>query len=439
MPIKFEGRKPVVDIIMPTHDNHMFVAQAIRSILKFTNLPYRLFVVNNHERELKIEVVDLFGKQIDDLFKEHGYDCYFLKKLEMGENKGWMGGINAGIKHIMKNEGGLSKYVLFINDDIQIIDQQYSWLSNMVNVMEYYPEVGAVGPISNAVMHRQSINWNEHKPYHEESVLSGFCFLTRREVIEKIGVLDETLFGGDDVDYSIRIREAGYKLVCCRRSFVFHYYAQTGRRLHADWDTRPWAEKIDREIIRKHGLRKLLETKDPIKSEWDIYSTYDFEKTYVQKLVPDNGAKVIDMGCGNSKVHDSAIGVDIIPNGEYGIGGGMRFAPNRHTDVIADISKPMPMFEDDEADYIVGKHVLEHIIDYMSTLKEWHRILKRGGRLVIVLPDYTRGEAITCDPTHVHVFDKDSLSTALDATGYKILSHEGMDGIWSTVTVAEKI
>ena len=46
----------------------------------------------------------------------------------------------------------------------------------------------------------------------------------------------DSLFGGDDIDYSIRIKDAGYRLVVNRGSFVFHFYGTTGKRLHKDWD-----------------------------------------------------------------------------------------------------------------------------------------------------------------------------------------------------------
>jgi GT2 family glycosyltransferase len=439
MPLKFNGDRPIVDIIMPTHENHAVLAQAVKSVMKFTNIPFRLLVVNNSEQPIQIEIVDLFGKQVANLFEQGGYDNPFMDKLEMGQNTGWMGGINAGINYFQGEEGGLSKYVLFLNDDIQIIDQHYSWLANMINVMEYYPEVGAVGPISNAVMFRQHITYGMHRTYHEESVLSGFCFLTRRDVIEKIGILDERLFGGDDVDYSIRIKDAGWKLAVCRRSFVYHWHAVTGRRLHPDWDTREWSEKISREIIRKHGFRKWFETMEPPGEQlWEDMNNIDAESQCIRTIIPDNGKIVLDMGCGNNKIWPSATGVDLLANGQRGIGG-MRFTVNKMTDVVADISEPMPMFESDFADYILGKHILEHITDHISTLREWNRILKPGGKLVLAVPNEDLGEAMSVDPTHVHVFDKKSLDTVLSLTGYKMMDAMSVDGGFSIVAVAEKV
>ncbi len=57
-------------------------------------------------------------------------------------------------------------------------------------------------------------------------------------------------------------------------------------------------------------------------------------------------------------------------------------------DVVADISGPMP-FEDGVAEGIIAEHVLEHIHLHLQegALKEWWRILKPGGQLVICVPN----------------------------------------------------
>lgn len=57
-------------------------------------------------------------------------------------------------------------------------------------------------------------------------------------------------------------------------------------------------------------------------------------------------------------------------------------------DIVADI-RNMPMFEDGSAELIVVHHGLEHlkITDAAIALKEWHRILKPEGSLLIFVPD----------------------------------------------------
>jgi SAM-dependent methyltransferase len=40
----------------------------------------------------------------------------------------------------------------------------------------------------------------------------------------------------------------------------------------------------------------------------------------------------------------------------------------------------------EELDYVYSSHTLEHITDYKATIKEWFRVIKEGGCLVITVP-----------------------------------------------------
>ena len=52
----------------------------------------------------------------------------------------------------------------------------------------------------------------------------GFCMLIKREVLFKVGVLDEMFGPGgyEDYDYCMRIRQAGYNIVVAEDTFIFH-------------------------------------------------------------------------------------------------------------------------------------------------------------------------------------------------------------------------
>ena len=58
----------------------------------------------------------------------------------------------------------------------------------------------------------------------EMNQCQGFCMLIKREVIERIGYLDERfgIGGFDDTDYSMRAYRAGYKSVSVYSSYVYH-------------------------------------------------------------------------------------------------------------------------------------------------------------------------------------------------------------------------
>ena len=60
--------------------------------------------------------------------------------------------------------------------------------------------------------------------------------------------------------------------------------------------------------------------------------------------------------------------------------------------IKADVSD-LSMIEDGSVEEIYASQILEHFphVKTLDVLKEWHRVLKAGGKLVIGVPDFDRG------------------------------------------------
>lgn len=389
--------RPTVDFIVPTWNNPAILKNFLVSLTRNTMEPFRVIVVNNGTTEVYTDIPN------DPR----------VKVLQMDSNKGWMGGVNAGIKWCLANDP--APFLCWINDDVQILDHDYGWLTKMLKAFEK-PGVGAVGPTSNAVMGYQTTSIIGLPPYIESTMLSGLCFLVRREVVENIGFLDESLPGGDDVDYSMRVRQAGYRLAICRRTFIMHHYAVTGRRVHGEyWDSREHSEKINAALIHKHGFINWWTTHNHMFTEPSENFIDHEERLALEELAdPLKSGKVLDLGCGGKKIHPNAIGVDIRPSGELGVGYNSVIPSSG--EIAADVSD-LSCIEDKSIDGILAKHLLEHILDVPRAIKEWGRVLKDNGRLVIIVPDWRYCEAISCDPSHVHAFTPDSLGSIVSACG----------------------
>jgi SAM-dependent methyltransferase len=86
-------------------------------------------------------------------------------------------------------------------------------------------------------------------------------------------------------------------------------------------------------------------------------------------------------------------------------------------------------FATDFFDVVLFSHSLEHVFDPVATLREAHRILKPGGRLLLFLPNAGSAEAalfgqwwVAWDPPrHLFHFNKGSVTRLLDKTGFGIV------------------
>jgi SAM-dependent methyltransferase len=75
-------------------------------------------------------------------------------------------------------------------------------------------------------------------------------------------------------------------------------------------------------------------------------------------------------------------------------------------DVVHDLANlPLP-FDDDVFSEILAKDILEHI-DWIPVLRDLHRVLAPGGRLMLTSPHFT-SPAVWIDPTHRTGFSIDT-------------------------------
>ena len=100
-------------------------------------------------------------------------------------------------------------------------------------------DIGIVGPLTNYASGKQQIdmpytnleemsiqlNEPDSAKWQQVDRIVGFCLLFKREVLEKIGLLDERFSPGhyEDDDYCMRARNAGYQLIIAGDVFIFHH------------------------------------------------------------------------------------------------------------------------------------------------------------------------------------------------------------------------
>lgn len=147
--------------------------------------------------------------------------------------------------------------------------------------------------------------------------------------------------------------------------------------------------------------------------------------------------KGIDVGCGYRKTHENCIGIDIVPRGESGEYGCVKGMPSAAD--ICTSGDSLTMFGDEELDFVVSRHNLEHYVDVIRTLLEWKRVLRVGGVMALVLPDESNLNTVVLDPSHKHAFTPESFRRYLDLIGgFEVKECREVIPNWSFLCVAVK-
>lgn len=128
------------------------------------------------------------------------------------------------------------------------------------------------------------------------------------------------------------------------------------------------------------------------------------------ELVPYTRGFGLDLGCGPYKAFPHFIGVDNRRDTQL-------FGQAMNPDLTVPDATKLPMFADGACDFIFSSHMLEHVEDYKSALKEWWRIVKVGGHLCLYLPHkdlYPNIGTPGANADHKHDFVEQDILDAAD-------------------------
>lgn len=198
------------DIIIPVWDQLEATRACLEHLVRNTGFPYRLIIIDNASRADTKKYLESFaaGRPPD------------VKLIRNEENVGFVKAVNQGF--------GVSDspYVCLMNNDTVPAPK---WLENMVEFADSHGEIGLVNPLCNGHGERSIDEYarildNNKGKYMETNQCFGFCMLIKREVIDKIGILDERfgIGGFDDTDYSMRAYRSGYRCAVVYSAYVYH-------------------------------------------------------------------------------------------------------------------------------------------------------------------------------------------------------------------------
>jgi GT2 family glycosyltransferase len=242
---------PLVSIVIPTRNGLELIRRCIESIEEKTEYRrFEIIVVDNNSDDP--ETIDY----LDDLQKASR-----IRLLHYDKAFNYSAINNFAVTHAS------GEYLAFLNNDLEIIASD--WLGEMVSHAQR-KEVGAVGArllypdgriqhagvvlgLGGVAGHAMKYFPREDKGYNARLVLiqnysavTAACLLIRREVFEHVKGFDEVNLpvAFNDVDFCLRVREAGYNNLWTPYAELFHHESAT----RGPEDTPEKQKRFSREI-----------------------------------------------------------------------------------------------------------------------------------------------------------------------------------------------
>jgi GT2 family glycosyltransferase len=202
-----------------------------------------VILVDNHSSDGTVEMVQ-------SLFPS-------VAIIQTGGNTGYTWPMNQALKQAR------GSYCVQLNPDTLVMDQAFD---RLYDFMESHPNVGICTPkvlnrdgtLQNQCRRSSARPWDvisyftglsrlypndarfagylqtfhDENETHPVEAVSGSCMFIRRQVIEKIGYLDEQFFAyQEDADFCFRARQAGWEVYYMPQASIIHYGGQGGSRV----------------------------------------------------------------------------------------------------------------------------------------------------------------------------------------------------------------
>ncbi len=223
---------PRISIVIANKDHAEDLKRCVDSIMeRSTYSNYEIIIVENNSTT----------EEIQKLYKEYQDKYAFIKVVKFEGAFNYSAVNNLGVKHA---EG---EYILLLNNDTEVITP--GWMEEMLMYAQR-EDVGAVGAkllygdrtiqhagvILKLGAHRTAGHGHYKQPdsklgymgrlcYAQNvSAVTGACLLVKKAVFEQVGGLEESFeISLNDVDFCLKLREAGYLNVWTPFAELYHH------------------------------------------------------------------------------------------------------------------------------------------------------------------------------------------------------------------------
>ena len=224
---------PTVSVIIPSKDHPDILFRCLDSFVDKTSglgtkVKTEFIIVDNGSSEENKNRIEQKLQKINNtryLYKELPFNFSYMCNWGAKEARG--------------------DYLLFLNDDMEIVDEDWLILLMEKAVLPYVGAVGAklLYPDTDIIQHAGITNlrvgpahklqfahdkedhyFGQNRGVHDMLGVTGACLLVKKTLFEKVGGFDETLaVAFNDVDLCYKIYEEGYYNVVRNDLFLFHH------------------------------------------------------------------------------------------------------------------------------------------------------------------------------------------------------------------------
>lgn len=226
-------KRQKITIIIPTFKDINLTKKCISTILKDSNRPGNLQIIvvdDGSPDAIQKKLLGLKRKGVEILLRE--------------KNEGYSPTINFALRRIKYGD------VVILNNDIECFN---SWLAYLQTAAYKSKDIGIVGPkllypnktiqFAGGTRNTGLPTWFDHlyrfRNYNfapanierEVFYITGACMYIKEEVIKKVGLFDGNfVMGFEDVDYCLRARLKGFKILYTPNSVLTHFESVTRGR-----------------------------------------------------------------------------------------------------------------------------------------------------------------------------------------------------------------
>jgi hypothetical protein len=206
---------PKLSIIIPVYNNYNYTKYVLNNLLP---LDYEIIIVDNNSSDLTNEFSKLN-----------------IKYIRNSENKFFGYACNQGYKIASSN------LIMFLNNDIKILDKNFKWLEDFISYCEGVDYPALIGPTGGYVNPNTGYGFMYETEDSNKKInyMSGWCLTAKKEVWNCLildgldGPFDSRNFilYFEDTDLSFRAREKDIKFLLYKLPLT-HIGKQTSKNLN---------------------------------------------------------------------------------------------------------------------------------------------------------------------------------------------------------------